>query len=124
MAENEVPRRQFLKGAGAAGAAAATVLAGGISACSEETKTASSNAPQTSAPEPLMTLTLAEAAFLGACYDTIVPADDLSPSGTDCGLITYIDRQLAGAWGNGAKMYRSGPFLQTKPEYEIGRAHV
>jgi gluconate 2-dehydrogenase gamma chain len=54
---------------------------------------------------------------LSAVYDTIVPADQLSPSGTDCGLVTYIDRQLAGAWGNGARLYRNGPFLPSKPEY-------
>jgi hypothetical protein len=41
----------------------------------------------------------------------------MSPSGTDCGLVTYIDRQLAGAWGNGARFYRNGPFLQGKPEH-------
>ena len=27
-----------------------------------------------------------------------------------------FDRQLAGAWGTGAKFYRAGPFLQGKPE--------
>src|SRR5262249_59508090 len=37
--------------------------------------------------------------------------------GTDCGVVTFIDRQLAGAWGGGAKMYRSGPFRKAKPEY-------
>ena len=26
-----------------------------------------------------------------AAYDTIIPADRLSPSGTDCGLVAYID---------------------------------
>ena len=62
-------------------------------------------------------MTATEAAFLSAAYDTIIPADALSPSGTDCGLVTYIDRQLAGAWGNGARMYRNGPFIPSKPEY-------
>src|SRR5207344_755992 len=52
----------------------------------------------------------------GAAYDTIIPADPLSPSGTDCGLVNYIDRQLAGAWGSGARLYRSGPFVQGTPE--------
>jgi len=113
MAENEVPRRSFLKGAGAAGAAAATALAGGLSACAEQT---SAEQP-TPAPEPRLTLTATEADFLSAAYDTIIPADQLSPSGTDCGLVTYIDRQLAGAWGSGARMYRNGPFFQGKPEY-------
>ena len=106
MAENRVPRRSFLKGAGAAGAAAATALAGGLPANVQEAK-----AP---ASEPLLTLTLTEAAFFSAAYDTIIPADALSPSGTDCGCVTYIDRQLAGAWGGGARMYRNGPFLDRK----------
>jgi gluconate 2-dehydrogenase gamma chain len=30
-------------------------------------------------------------------------------------VVTFIDRQLAGAWGGGAKMYRSGPFRKGKP---------
>ncbi len=114
MAEKEVPRRSFLKGAGAAGAAAATALAGGLTACTEEKAVAAAPPP---APEPRLTLTQTEADFLSAAYDTIIPADALSPSGTDCGCVTYIDRQLAGAWGNGARMYRNGPFFQGKPEY-------
>jgi gluconate 2-dehydrogenase gamma chain len=28
-----------------------------------------------------------------------------------------MDRQLAGAWGTGSRLYRSGPFLQGKPEH-------
>jgi gluconate 2-dehydrogenase gamma chain len=46
----------------------------------------------------------------------MIPADELSPSGTDCGVPVFIDRQLAGAWGAGAKMYRAGPFHQGLPE--------
>ena len=63
-----------------------------------------------------MTLTATEAAFLSAAYDTFIPADRLSPSGTDCGLVAFMDRQLAGAWGSGARLYRSGPFIQGKRE--------
>ncbi|HEX3486220.1 MAG TPA: gluconate 2-dehydrogenase subunit 3 family protein [Micropepsaceae bacterium] len=115
MAENNVPRRNFLKGAGATGVAAATALAGGLPRPAEaQTAIAQSAAPT---PEPLLTLTADEAAFFSAVYDTIIPADRLSPSGTDCGCVTYIDRQLAGAWGNGAKLYRNGPFLPAKPHH-------
>ena len=57
-----------------------------------------------------------EAAFTKAAVDTLVPADELTPSGTDVGLATFIDRQLAGGFGNGAKLYRQGPFLPAKPE--------
>lgn len=114
MAEDGFARRDFLKGAGAAGAAAASALAARSEPAQAET-TAPSADPRP-ANEAYLTLTAAETAFLSAVYDTFIPADKLSPSGTDCGLVTYIDRQLAGAWGGGARLYRSGPFVQGKPE--------
>ena len=49
--------------------------------------------------------------------DTFIPADGLTPSGTDCGVAVFIDRQLAGAYGTGARFYRSGPFVKGKPEH-------
>jgi gluconate 2-dehydrogenase gamma chain len=114
MADDSIPRRSFLKGAGAAGAAATAVLTGHSEAAQAETP---SPVPAPSGNDAYLTLTATEAAFLSAAYDTFIPADKLSPSGTDCGLVTYVDRQLAGAWGNGARFYRGGPFLQGKPEH-------
>jgi len=38
-----------------------------------------------------LTLTEAEAAFLKAAVDTIIPADELSPSGSECGVVDFID---------------------------------
>ena len=78
MAEDSIPRRRFLKGAGAAGAAAATVLAG-----NSEPEPAAAAEPAVS--EPYLTLTAAEAAFLSAAYDTFIPADKLSPSARNAG---------------------------------------
>src|SRR5262249_48935940 len=72
--------------------------------------------PASAEPEILLALTATEAAFVAAAVDAFIPADELSPSGTDCGIVTFIDRQLASAWGGGAKMYRSGPFQKGKPE--------
>ena len=117
MADNDVPRRSFLKTAGAAGTLAATALAGALPRAAEAQTPPVQPAATPPAPEPLLTLTADEAAFFSAAYDTIIPADRLSPSGTDCGLVAYIDRQLAGAWGNGARLYRNGPFLPAKPEH-------
>ena len=111
MAEIKLPRRDFLKAAGAAGAASAAA-ATGIAACSPQQ---TANAPA-AAPKTYLVLTAEETAFLSAAVDTIIPADELSPSGTDCGCVVFIDRQLAGAWGGGAKMYRTGPFLKGTPE--------
>ncbi len=123
MADNDVPRRSFLKTAGAAGTLAATALAGALPRAAEAQTPPAQPAAAPPAPEPLLTsepllaLTADEAAFFSAAYDTIIPADRLSPSGTDCGLVAYIDRQLAGAWGNGARLYRNGPFLPAKAEH-------
>jgi gluconate 2-dehydrogenase gamma chain len=118
MADETIPRRDFLKGASAAGTAVATALSGGLAtgAQAQSTPATQGKATPSAANEPLLTLTATEAAFLGAAYDTIIPADRLSPSGSDCGLVAYVDRQLAGAWGSGARLYRSGPFIAGKPE--------
>ena len=64
-----------------------------------------------------LTLTQAEAAFLKAAGDTIIPADDLSPSASDCGVIDFIDCELAGPYGEGARLYRDGPVVKGKPEH-------
>jgi gluconate 2-dehydrogenase gamma chain len=66
--------------------------------------------------EALLTLTANEAAFLAAAVDRLIPTDDLSPSASQAGVVVFIDRQLAGAWGSGARLYRSGPFVKGKPE--------
>ena len=115
MADETLPRRQFLLGAGLAGAS----VAAGLGAAPAEAQTAAPPAQQPAAngePETYLTLSPAEVAFMSAMADTMIPADELSPSGTDCGVVTYIDRQLAGAYGASAKMYRSGPFRRGKPE--------
>jgi gluconate 2-dehydrogenase gamma chain len=114
MAEDTIPRRKFLLGAGIAG----TAVAAGI-APSAEAQTPASAAAPVPANEPVTYLTLSglEAAFVSAVADTMIPADELSPSGTDCGVVVFIDRQLAGSFGGGAKLYRSGPFRKGKPEH-------
>jgi len=115
MSDDSIPRRSFLKGAGAAGTAVATALSGSLAAPAQaQTAPPAKDAspPPSPVAEAHLTLTATEAAFLSAAYDTFIPADRLSPSGTDCGLVAFIDRQLAGAWGGGAKQYRSGPFIK------------
>src|SRR5712672_1208421 len=82
-----IARRSFLKGAGAAGTAVATALAGTPPAAAQaQTAAPAKTVSSPPAAEGLLTLTATEAAFLSAAYDTFIPADRLSPSGTDCGL--------------------------------------
>jgi gluconate 2-dehydrogenase gamma chain len=118
--DDTLPRRRFLLGAGLAGTAVAAGLSPALPAVAEvqssNSGTPGSPAPASSEPETYLTLTAGEVAFLSAAVDVLIPADELSPSGTDCGIVTFIDRQLASAWGGGARMYRSGPYLKGKPE--------
>jgi len=99
---NPIRRRNFLMGAGTAVAASLAQPVAG------EAQTASAAAPAPNdQPEPLLTLTATEHAFFAAAADTMIPADELSPSGSDCGVATFIDRQLAGSYGAGARLFRA-----------------
>jgi gluconate 2-dehydrogenase gamma chain len=116
MADESIPRRTFLVGAGVAG----TVAAAGVTPSPALPATALESAPipaATAPPEAWLTLNQTEAAFVAAAVDTLIPADDLTPSGSACGVAIFIDRQLAGAYGSGARLYRDGPFLKGKPEH-------
>jgi gluconate 2-dehydrogenase gamma chain len=110
MADETIPRRDFLKGAMVGTAALA---AGNPVPAAAQTPGPASTPPDA---EPLLTLTATEHAFIVAAVDTLIPADELSPSGSACGVATFIDRQLAGAYGMGARLYRQGPFPKAKPE--------
>jgi gluconate 2-dehydrogenase gamma chain len=107
-----IARRNFLLGAGTAVAAGLAPTAQ-VEAQNPLAPPAAAAAPD---PEPLLTLTATEHAFFVAAADAIIPADELSPSGSQCGVATFIDRQLAGAYGSGARLYRDGPFPKGKPE--------
>ncbi|HEX4410732.1 MAG TPA: gluconate 2-dehydrogenase subunit 3 family protein [Xanthobacteraceae bacterium] len=116
MTEETLPRRKFLLGVGVAGSA---VVAGLASPPAQAETTATAAATPTVTPveaEPLLFLNEIQHAFVVAAVDMLIPADELSPSGSDCGCAVYIDRQLASAWGGGAKMYRAGPYFKGKPE--------
>ena len=83
MSDETIPRRKFLLGAGLAGTAVATGLGQADTAAAQTP--ASDTAAAAAQPDPLLTLTEAEHAFVVAAVDTLIPADELSPSGSDCG---------------------------------------
>jgi gluconate 2-dehydrogenase gamma chain len=51
-----------------------------------------------------------EAAFISAACARLIPFDDLGPGAVEAGVPNYLDKQLAGAWGAGERLYRSGPW--------------
>jgi gluconate 2-dehydrogenase gamma chain len=115
MTEQKFGRRDFLKTAVVSGAAAAAGIPEPAQAqqpAAAATSTASTAALQEATYE---FLNLEEAAFVEALVDHMVPADHLSPKGTDLGINVYIDRALAGAWGKGDRLYMQGPWRQGVP---------
>ena len=118
MSDEALPRRKFLVGAGLAGTAVATGLSQPAAAAPQSPAAAAANAaaaaaaPPPAQPEPLLYLNETEHAFVVATVDTLIPADELSPSGSDCGCAVYIDRQLASAWGGGRQNLPRRPVPQ------------
>jgi gluconate 2-dehydrogenase gamma chain len=73
----------------------------------------------TATPVPVagyQSLSPTEAAFVETFVNVMCPADHLTPNGVDCGLATFIDRQLAGGFGQGENVYMHGPWRQGKSQ--------
>jgi gluconate 2-dehydrogenase gamma chain len=56
-----------------------------------------------------------EAAFIEAAVSRLIPADEQWPGALEAAVPNYIDKQLAGAWGAGERLYRSGPWQPGTP---------
>ena len=115
MSQNRVGRREFLTGAGV-GAASASMHAL-ATVTSAEAQTAAQAAVPTPPSEPAgyTYLKPREAAFVEALVDHMIPKDELTGSGTEIGIATYIDRALAGSWGKGDRLYKEGPWQRGTP---------
>ncbi|MCB1387033.1 MAG: gluconate 2-dehydrogenase subunit 3 family protein [Hyphomicrobiales bacterium] len=124
-APQNVGRRSLITGVGAFGAGVLAAPLGAVRA--EQPQAADSGIKRGEAvqvhPAPpaladgYQSLGLDEAAIVEALVAHMWPADDLSPDGVVLGIATFIDRQLAGAYGQGDRLYLSGPFKQGKPEH-------
>ena len=112
MTDKGLVRRDFLKGAVVGGAAAATAAPAILPDTAQAQQPAAAQAP---AAAGYSYLNVEEAAFVEALVDHMVPADNLSPSGTDIGINIFIDRALAGAWGKGDRLYMQGPWKRGAP---------
>src|SRR5580658_3753945 len=89
------------------GVARASIIQGGL-----PWKPGSADPPVRVTPGGWKYFTAQEAAAVEAFVERLIPADDLSPSGKDCGCAVYLDRQLAGPYGRSDGFYMSGPFQQ------------
>jgi gluconate 2-dehydrogenase gamma chain len=118
------PRRDFLIKSFVGAAAGATAAAMPLAAVAQaQTKQpAAQAAAAADAPAGYEWLRPGEQSFVEALVDHMCPADKLSPGGVDMGLNIFFDRALAGAWGQGDRLYLQGPFKlgSANQGYQLG----
>jgi gluconate 2-dehydrogenase gamma chain len=60
-------------------------------------------------------LTPEERAFVDAASARLIPSDEDGPGAREADVLTFIDRQLAGHFGNGQRWYMHGPWPERLP---------
>ena len=112
---DKVSRRIFLKVSGAAAVtpAATHALAQGTKA---QHPAQAHKANTHGAPHTYLFFTANEAAFIEAAVERLIPPDSLGPSAREAAVPRYMDLQLAGAWGAGERLHRSGPWQPGTPQ--------
>ena len=106
--EVRISRRDLLKVAGAAGAAALTPSALSAAATSALATPAPAVALPVVTSAPLLNLTAAETEILAAIVDRLIPSDELGPGALEAGALRFIDRALSEAESSSANAYRTG----------------
>jgi gluconate 2-dehydrogenase gamma chain len=108
-------RRSFVATVGAASVAPVSALLQGTpAAAAPQNPTGPTSAVNPAKPVYLF-FNLAEAAFIEAACERLIPADESGPGALGAGVPNYLDKQLGGAWGSGERLYRSGPWQSGSP---------
>lgn len=66
-------------------------------------------------PGPWIYFTADEAAAVEAIVDRLIPPDESGPGGKEAGCAVFIDRQLAGSFGDSRRLYMHPPFADGTP---------
>lgn len=72
--------------------------------------------PAQAHPGPWLFFTPEEASAIEVLVDRLIPPDEKTPGGKDAGCAVFIDRQLAGPYGQAHGLYMQGPFGHGTPE--------
>jgi gluconate 2-dehydrogenase gamma chain len=110
-----VSRRRFLVNTAlGAGAALGTAEAAAAKTITGEVpwNPAAVDAPHAAAPGGYRFLAPEEARFIEAAVARLIPADDLGPGAKEAGVAVFIDRQLAGPYGQARRWYMHGPWAK------------
>src|SRR5215471_18521221 len=114
-------RRIFLKQIAAVVGAAPLAVTAAPAAIAQNASTAqaadvNASDTQSSLPAGWLFFNLDEARTADAAVARLIPTDDNGPGAREAGVVVFLDRQLAGAWGQGDHFYRKGPFLPGTPQ--------
>ena len=115
---SSLSRRRFLQTSGAVGLApvAAPTIAAPVAAHRGHAAATATRDDATDATRASYRFfNTPEAAFIEAAVERLIPPDEVGPSALEAGVPSYIDGQLAGAWGAGERLYRSGPWQSGAP---------
>jgi gluconate 2-dehydrogenase gamma chain len=115
MSETKIGRREFLTSVSVVGAATASAHALAPVTAAAQTPPQTPDAHHTTEAAGYAFLKPAEQAFVETLVDHMVPKDELTGSGTEIGIATFIDRALAGSWGKGDRLYQQGPWQKGTP---------
>lgn len=120
-----ISRRRLLIGGAVVGLAGATVAAihdGELGAPSQTIRGsipwqegAADIPPGVSGSEYIF-FTPAEKSFIDAAVGRLIPHDAVGPGGVEAGVTFFLDRQLAGKFGQGDHFYLGGPWPKGTPE--------
>jgi gluconate 2-dehydrogenase gamma chain len=111
----KLTRRTFFKAAGVT-AAALTAKAHALTSGEAEHPHGAEQAPAAAAAgATYLFFTAEEARFVEPATERLIPEDANGPGALAAAVPSYIDRQLAGAWGAGERLYRSGPWQPGLP---------
>lgn len=116
-------RRDLLKTVGAAGVTAAVPVGPALAqehqhpaAATDPVASAAALEPRVAAePGVLFFFNDVEGRFVEAAVERLIPAEPGWPGAGWAGVLSFIDRQLAGAFGAGARMYLHGPWAPDAP---------
>jgi gluconate 2-dehydrogenase gamma chain len=68
------------------------------------------DAPSPAGEGPLQFFSSAESAFVTAAADRLIPPDGTGPSASEAGVPFFLDRELAGRYGQGDHFFLGGPW--------------
>jgi len=121
---NQVRRRMLLGSAvvGIGGVAAAVIRDGEVGGPSQTIRGAvpwqegTADAPPGASGTGFVFFTATEAAFIEAAVGRLIPNDPIGPGAVEANVPFFLDRQLAGKFGQGDHYFLGGPWPKGTPE--------